>query len=107
MSVLAQINNAEAAKRAARNGTPYVPWNEDEVREERFGLRVPSLTSLTVKGWKLVGHLSIIRTLNLRQAIIDKLASHNGALGLAKLPGYDLGFFEPLPEAHLPGKAEW
>jgi len=105
MNYLATKNNNEAAKVAAFRKTPYVPWDADEVRETRFGLRVPSIRLDSIKGWRLVDALSIINTLNLRQAIIDKIEASGAPLGLAKLEDFRLGFFEPLPEAHEPRKA--
>lgn len=107
MSILAKINNAEAAKRAARNGTPYVPWNRAEVLEPSFLDRLPRLGLVTPKGWKRLDSWTVSDYKAAINADIDDVLTHaKVTLGFAFVDDLCV-VYTPLDEAHEPLKAEW
>ena len=111
-SNLAVLNNNEAAKIAVRKGTPYVPWNKQELFSSGFLARLPKLGLKTPEGWQRVDSWTVEETettagqLGLLYDIEDVLTTAKVTLGFAFV-GDLCVVYKPLPQAHAPGKAEW
>lgn len=99
MNYLATKNNNEAAKRAARNGTPYVPWDVAETTEPGILLRIPALDAAP-RGWQQLSPVVL--------HLLD--VCEEDTYGFAFLPADrnrgTVTVFRPLPEAHEPRSAD-
>lgn len=104
---LAALNTNEVVKRSARHGTPFVPWDTDEVAALGFLNKLPVVGYEDPKGWNRAGQVD--RVVCVRLKIIDLIEKTEGTLGFAFLDADRsiIGVFKPLPEAHEQRKAEW
>jgi hypothetical protein len=106
-SNLSVLNNHEAAKVAARRGTPYVPWNKAEVLSAGFLDRLPKLGLKTPVGWQRVDSWTVdldhlkttVGQLGLLYDIEDVLSTAKVTLGFAFVDDLCV-VYKPLPQAH-------